>query len=190
MVRKSQSLARFLEGKTSPPKNGPNGSAYDSQVEWFLLSSASACGERGFCISGSGVRSFDPEKISDQQLGQIRLNDGHGTVTRARLLRHAWQLLNPLQRDELLARYCFAVGDLSLWPGLHGAMGEMSGLCLLLAYRRDGSLERFTAQFREAAGANAERKRIFWDSWRKRCGRVNSGSHAAWLLSLADAEAA
>lgn len=122
------------------------GGDYCSELEWLIRASASACGAKGFAMSPFTPRGINFESwVTDDKFQWGR--EG-GSVTRATRLIKAWKLMAPIYQENAIARYLMPpIGApnqietgkiglfLSEWPGLHGELGDLSGVCLLIEFR-------------------------------------------------------
>lgn len=167
---------------------------FDPDLAWYLQSSDAALGERSTMASlltmiefGIPTGGGDPDdRYNDAHLGWGKVLVG--AVERARMCDAAWKLVVKVDRDVLSARYLLVQGKLP--PGIHGGLGELGGIAMLLALR-DGKLERLMALSETAKKTSGQQEKIkLWKPWRTRAERANLQAHASWLLARAESEAA
>ena len=163
-----------------PVNEQPGG--FDSELNWWLNNSQSMMGERGGGLEVSEQGKCSGTKGTFRTFRDIFQGDvvfGYGTtcpglIARANKCRRAWRTLTgdceiviPQReslfvphRDVLLARYLFAVDPSQ--KGLHGAAGDVAGVVMLLASRRehpDKELEKVAETQGWEAYAKAVRKK-------------------------------
>jgi hypothetical protein len=156
------------KSKPNSPSRQKRRPAYDRELEWFLTESCSVMGERSAfgalvaaiergCDSGNkgtkGCGRTIAFPFSDRDFGWGTNWEGQGLIARASACRRAWQLLTTHQQAIFVARYCLEVGKLP--SGMHGALGDLAGVAIVVASSHDGWLDRL----RE----DARRQRwLFW----------------------------
>ena len=127
---------------------------YNHEIEWFLNEVSGILGERsnfgglvsaierggsGGCsgTKGCGRASVDPF----ERYGALQDSGGrsvHGDMERVRECTATWRLLGDYSRDLLAARYCCSVDKLT--PGLHGQLGDLAAVSLVVAAKLDDEI--------------------------------------------------
>lgn len=122
---------------------------YDGQLEWFLMASASALGERGTLGAvvnvlerGGSASSETSFALTDEQLGWG--HTVHGDVERSRDCFARWVRLAPEHQQVLGVHYSTAAGR---FTSLVAALGKLAAVALWLAA---GAGERSSAHRRTA----------------------------------------
>ena len=125
-------------------------------------------------------------RITDHLLGMGQTIVGD--VERERRCAAAWAKVGHVHRQVLLARYCLIVGKLP--PGLHGGLGDLAGVGLLCAHRRDETAKLLQTVQRALQTKGANEKAAVFRPWASRAQKANVEAHAVWVLARAEAEQA
>lgn len=131
---------------------------YNREVEWYLTEVSRLHGERsnfaglvaaierggsGGCsgTKGCGIVRIEPF----ENRGGEFFKDVHKDFARANSCEATWLRLGVETRWILAARYCYTREKLP--PGLHGQLGDLSAVAVVMAALRDATGEHEASQF-------------------------------------------
>jgi len=144
---------------------------YNREVEWYLTEVSRLHGERsnfaglvaaierggsGGCsgTKGCGIVRIEPFENAGE------LVDIHRNFRRANACQTTWLRLSLETRWVLAARYCYTREKLP--PGLHGQLGDLSAVAVVMAALRDATGEHEASQFDRLMAASQKKSGNQW----------------------------
>jgi hypothetical protein len=165
---------------------------YNREVEWYRTETARLMGERsnfaglvaaierggsGGCsgTKGCGMIRIEPFENTGGQF----FEKPHREMQRMRRCDHAWRDLGTRGQLILDGRYIFPLGILP--PGIHGQLGDLSGVVWVLAILMDNEPES------KRAGQKSQMERLVVGAEKIANGKAKKDS-LEWAVKLAEVE--